>query len=64
MFAKIFTRSNYLDLNDQWVEVEEFRGHIVSLKVYDEVTGSPKTVDVQLREIQEIRNERPSSMIL
>lgn len=63
VFAQVFTTSNYRGLNDQWLEVDKFLGSIVSVKLFNPVTGEPTTADFNLKEIKEFRHEKPKSII-
>jgi hypothetical protein len=56
MKAKVSTKSNYKNLNGQWVEIKEFLGTIISCLVFDEILGKKITVDFSLKEITEIKN--------
>jgi hypothetical protein len=56
MKAKVSTKSNYRNLNGQWVEIKEFLGTIISCIVFDEILGKHITVDFSLKEITEIKN--------
>jgi len=56
MKAKVSTKSNYKNLNGQWVEIKEFLGTIISCLVFDEILQKNITVDFSLKEIIEIKN--------
>jgi hypothetical protein len=56
MKAKVSTKSNYRNLNGQWVEIKEFLGTIISCIVFDETLQKKITVDFSLKEITEIKN--------
>ena len=53
-FAKVKTKSNYRNLNGQWLEVREFLGNLVACIIIDE-NGQKITADFNLKEIEEIK---------
>lgn len=63
LYGKVFTTSNYRGLNDQWLEVNEFLGQMVAMKVYNPVTGEETTADFTLKEVVEYRHEKPKTII-
>jgi hypothetical protein len=52
--AKVNTKSNYKNLNGQWLEVKEFLGNLVACIIVDE-NGQRITADFNIREIEEIK---------
>ena len=56
MKAKVSTKSNYKNLNGQWLVIKEFLGTIISCIVFDEILQKNITVDFSLKEITEIKN--------
>ena len=52
--AKVNTKSNYRNLNGQWLEVREFLGNLVACIIIDE-NGQKITADFNLKEIEEIK---------
>lgn len=56
MKAKVSTKSNYKNLNGQWLEVKEFLGNIVACVIFSEEEQRHITVDFSLKEIIEIKN--------
>lgn len=52
--ALINTKSNYRNLNGQWLEIKQFLGCLVACCFTDE-TGTKITVDFQLSEIAKIK---------
>ena len=56
MKALINTKSNYRNLNGQWLTIKEFLGNIVACKFFDMELGKEITVDFNIKEIKEIKN--------
>ena len=52
--AKVNTKSNYKNLNGQWLEVKEFLGTLVACIIVDE-NGQIVTTDFNIKEIEEIK---------
>lgn len=52
--AKVNTKSNYKNLNGQWLEVKEFLGNLVACIIVDE-NGQRITADFNIKEIEEIK---------
>ena len=53
MKAKVNTKSNYRNLNGQWLEVKEILGTRVSCTVYTEEYGQ-QTIDFNIKEVTEM----------
>ena len=52
--AKVNTKSNYKNLNGQWLEVKEFLGNLVACIIVSE-NGQSITTDFNIKEIEEIK---------
>jgi len=63
-YAKVFTSNNYRDLNDKWVEVIEFLGQIVAVKIYSQDTGKQEVADLRLTEVKEFRHDIPKEFLI
>ncbi len=57
MYAKIQTKSNYRNLNGQFVKVKQFLGTLLYCQA--EISNETITFDVSLSEITEIREKLP-----
>jgi hypothetical protein len=57
MYAKIQTKSNYRNLNGQFVKVKQFLGTLVYCET--EISNETITFDVSLSEVTEIRENLP-----
>jgi hypothetical protein len=57
MYAKIQTKSNYRNLNGQFVKVKQFLGTLVYCET--EINNEIITFDVSLSEVTEIRETLP-----
>jgi hypothetical protein len=56
MKAKVKTKSNFKNLNGQWLKVKEMAGTRVSCEVEDVMAYNGKlTVDFHIKEIEEIQ---------
>lgn len=53
--ARIYTHENVRELNDKWVEIIEFQGETVLVKLYDLVTGKPFEYSLKLSDLKAIR---------
>ena len=60
MTAKVKTKSNYKNLNGQWLPVYEIRGTRVTLTVVDEIHGEIHA-DFALSEIVEFSHAKPQA---
>ena len=56
MKAKVSTKSNYKNVNGQWLEVKEFLGNMVSCVIFSEEEQRHITIGFTLKEITEIKS--------
>ena len=60
MYAKIKTKSNFRNLNGQWLHVKEIAGKRVSCEVV--INGNSRTIDFQLSEVTEMNTKVESNV--
>ena len=53
--ARVWTHDNVRELNDKWVEIMEFKGETLVIKLYDQVTGEPVGYELKLSDLKAIR---------
>jgi hypothetical protein len=55
--ARVWTHDNLRELNDKWVEVMEFGGETLTIRLYDPVNGEPFGYELKLTDIKAIRKK-------
>lgn len=57
IYAKIETKSNYKKLNGKFLKVKELQGVRVSCELITEEQAQPLTIDFNLKEVKEFKQE-------
>lgn len=57
IYAKIETKSNYKNLNGKFLKVKELQGVRVSCELISEEHAQPLTIDFNLNEVKEFKQE-------